>query len=53
VDADEAITVTTDLHKALRLTDSNNPTSSDSEISPRMCKLTDSESLRSQRIRGR
>jgi hypothetical protein len=40
-DADEVITVTTDLHKALRLTDSNNPTSS--EISPRMCKLTDSD----------
>jgi hypothetical protein len=39
-DADEFLTVTDDVDKALRLTDSNNPTSS--EIFPRMCKLTES-----------
>jgi len=39
-DADEFVTVTADVYKALRLTDSNNPTSG--EIFPRMCKLTES-----------
>jgi hypothetical protein len=39
-DADEFLTVTDDVDKALRLTESSNPTSS--EIFPRMCKLTES-----------
>jgi hypothetical protein len=39
-DIDEFLTITAEPYKALRLTDSNNPTSG--EIFPRMCKLKDS-----------
>jgi hypothetical protein len=39
-DADGFLTITAEVYKALRLTDSNNPTSG--EIYPRMCKVTES-----------